>query len=191
VDCNADCNDLTTDGAKCFSKLACEPSLLFFSDYDSGLDCNTDAQDTQVLKPIEVVDQAENSTATDVSVSRPKCPGNLTFIYASVKPDTLFIGERICKCITESDLCTTCEVECNADCNDLTTDGAKCFSELACEPTLLFEVDYDYGLECNTDGQVTKVLKPIETVNEGVVQAENSTAIDVLDSGNTQQPKRN
>ena len=149
---------------------------------------------SHIVEPVaEPVESVESSTTSeDDSGSRPKCPGNLTFIYASVKPDAIFLGEQICKCITESDSCTNCEVDCNADCNDLTTDGAKCFSEFACEPSLLFEVDADYGLDCNTDAQITLVLKPIETTNEVVDQAENSTAIDVLDSGNngTNNPKQ-
>ena len=49
----------------------------------------------------------------------------------------------MCACITASNSCTRCEVNCNGDCNDLTTDGTKCFSELACNTNLLFEVDYD------------------------------------------------
>ena len=88
----------------------------------------------------------------------------------------------MCKCIAESDSCTICEVECNADCNDLTTDVAKCFSELACVPSLLFEADYDYGLYCNTDAQVTQVLKPIEPTTWVVDQAEKGTATDASDS---------
>ena len=64
-------------------------------------------------------------------------------MYAFVKPETLFLGVDICNCITESDSCTICEVDCTDDCNDLTTDGAKCFSELACEPSFLFRADCD------------------------------------------------
>ena len=67
----------------------------------------------------------------------------------------LILGEQMCACITERNSCTRCEVNCNADCNDLTTDGAKCFSELACYPDLLFELDHEFNGEQCRDGEET------------------------------------
>ena len=50
-------------------------------------------------------------------------------------------GNKICECLTKSNDCNRCEVDCMADCTDLTRDGSKCFSEYACIPELLFDVN--------------------------------------------------
>ena len=61
-------------------------------------------------------------------------------------------------------------MECQADCNDLTTDGTKCFSELACNPNLLFEIEN--GLECPAPGSTTEgaVVEPEDSEEGKVVE---------------------
>jgi len=50
-------------------------------------------------------------------------------------------GARICECLNSSDSkdCKNCEVDCEADCNDIVGVNGKCFSDLACEKGLLFD----------------------------------------------------
>ena len=48
-------------------------------------------------------------------------------------------GNQICQCLNKSDSCSKCEVDCMADCNDITKEASKCFSKLACEQFLLFD----------------------------------------------------
>jgi len=113
VDCTADCNDLTMDSSsKCFSELACDPGLLL--ELDTGLNC------------------PGSPSSTPVSTTVVPVVGSLSLI----RP-----GDGICNCI--SAFLHFCEVECTADCNDLTQDSitSKCFSEFACDKTLLLEVD--------------------------------------------------
>merc|ERR1711903_296812 len=63
-----------------------------------------------------------------VTSPRPKCPPTG--------------GSRICECKVQSE-CSSykCEVDCQSDCNDLSSEGGKCFSEFACQKDLLFEID--------------------------------------------------
>jgi len=50
--------------------------------------------------------------------------------------------KSLCECLTSSNSCSMCEVDCGSECRDLTGDGQKCFSKLACQSDLLFEVNY-------------------------------------------------
>merc|ERR550534_956310 len=51
-------------------------------------------------------------------------------------------GQSICLCKTPPSSCTVCEVECLADCHDITREGeGRCFSKAACNKDLLFEVE--------------------------------------------------
>ena len=64
----------------------------------------------------------------------------------SVIFSSLVGGSRICVCKNGSGIqseCSKfkCEVDCQSDCNDLTSNGGKCFSELACQQDLLFEIN--------------------------------------------------
>ena len=114
VGCTADCHDLSTDGTKCFSGFACNADLLF--EIDNGLECP--APGDAVVGPVETtfVDPAESTV-----VERTK----------------------ICECVvvSERQACAKCEVDCLADCNDMSREEGKCFSEFACNKDLLFEED--------------------------------------------------
>merc|ERR1719318_809687 len=72
----------------------------------------TSAEPTSSPKPTS--DPTGEDPTTEAPALQPKCP-----------------GVQICSCISPSEECERCEVECQADCNDLKTDGTKCFSESA------------------------------------------------------------
>ena len=76
--------------------------------------------------------------------SKEACPTEEKAVTTGTTPKTATTttckgGNKICNCLNNSDSCSKCEVSCMADCNDLTSDGSKCYSELACKPSLLFE----------------------------------------------------
>ena len=135
VECQADCNDLTTDGINCFSELACNPNLLF--EIENGLECPAPGSSTEgaVVEP-EVVEPAS---------PKPKCPAEeigkvFTYCIASYNISLPLGGNQICECLVSSPGCVKCEVDCKSDCNDVFKEDGKCFSELACQD-LLFEED--------------------------------------------------
>merc|ERR1719318_1439795 len=125
VECQADCNDLKTDGTKCFSESACNPNLLF--EIDNGLECPAPTGSTTEGAVVEPEDPEEGNVEEPAS-PKPKCPAEEIG------------GARICECLVPSPGCTKCEVDCQADCNDLVKEEGKCFSEYACQD-LLFELD--------------------------------------------------
>jgi len=124
VGCTVDCHDLSTDGTKCFSGLACKPDLLF--EIDNGLECP--APGDAVVEPVD-------PTVVEPVVPTVEGPGPVD--------STVVERTKICECVVVSErvACTKCEVDCLADCNDMSREGStKCFSEFACNKGLLFEL---------------------------------------------------
>ena len=76
-------------------------------------------------------------------------------------------------CLINSDTCSECEVDCKSDCNDLTRLGGKCFSELACQPALLFEEDClpveETFNQAVDEGKTAPLLKPNNPVEEPTI----------------------
>jgi len=69
-------------------------------------------------------------------------------VSTSVVPETTSAAPHhvvFCECVVaaaERDPCLSkCEVDCNADCNDLTEEDGKCYSELATQEELLLECE--------------------------------------------------
>merc|ERR1712153_214208 len=127
-----------------------------------GLAANTD-----------VVNSMKNQTATDTSEQKPTSAPTKKIIWPSFttalndvtdvkNPATVSPTRNIednesstaeentgdiiltqCECVTPTESCDKCEVDCGSDCNDLTREGGRCFSVFACDrDLLLFDVDY-------------------------------------------------
>ena len=70
--------------------------------------------------------EVDNTHRPDHSVPPPPPPIGFTIQYK----------HWLCECLfSESRDCKTCEVDCEADCNDLVGESGKCFSDLACNDT--------------------------------------------------------
>ena len=85
----------------------------------------------------EPVHQHVTSSTTVSPVTHGKCTIN--------KNNCLDINiagdDDFCVCLLPNQSCDICEVTCQADCNDLSREGGRCFSSLACDGTLQFELD--------------------------------------------------
>merc|ERR1712129_519469 len=114
----------------------------------------------------DVVKSIKNQTATDTSEQKPTSAPIKKIIWPSfttaVSPTRSIedkesstaeenTGDIIltqCECVTPTESCDKCEVDCGSDCNDLTKEGGsfwagRCFSVFACDrDLLLFDVDY-------------------------------------------------
>ena len=83
-------------------------------------------QSKEACKPTD--DKPKEGTTPKLTTPKPTSPNPIG-------------GDKICLCVNSSisNSCTKCEVDCMSDCNDLTKEGEKCFSELACQSALLFD----------------------------------------------------
>ena len=113
----------------------------------------------------DVVNSIKNQTATDTSEQKPTSAPTKKIIWLSALNDVTDVknptrniedpesstaeentGDIIltqCECVTPTEFCDKCEVDCGSDCNDLTKEGGRCFSVFACDrDLLLFDVDY-------------------------------------------------
>merc|ERR1712129_386898 len=121
----------------------------------------------------DVVNSIQNQTATDTSEQKPTSAPTKKIIWPSFttalndvtdvkNPTTVSPTRNIedpesstaeentrdiiltqCECVTPTEFCDKCEVDCGSDCNDLTKEGGRCFSVFACDrDLLLFDVDY-------------------------------------------------
>ena len=121
----------------------------------------------------DAVNSIKNQTATDTSEQKPTSAPTKKIIWPSFttalndvtdvkNPTTVSPTRNIednesstaeentgdiiltqCECVTPTEFCEKCEVDCGSDCNDLTKEGGRCFSVFACDrDLLLFDVDY-------------------------------------------------
>merc|ERR1712086_1091492 len=126
----------------------------------------------------DVVNSIKNQTATDTSEQKPTSAPTKKIIWPSFNTALNYVtdvknptslsptrniednesstaeentGDIIltqCECVTPTESCDKCEVDCGSDCNDLTKEGGsfwgkRCFSVFACDrDLLLFDVDY-------------------------------------------------
>ena len=119
------CSDATParGGGRCQSKEACKPTD------DKPKEGTTPKLTTPKPTTTEPTDdKPKEGTTPKLTTPKPTSPNPIG-------------GDKICLCVNSSisNSCTKCEVDCMSDCNDLTKEGEKCFSELACQPALLFD----------------------------------------------------
>merc|ERR1712086_491235 len=115
----------------------------------------------------DVVNSIKNQTATDPSEQKPTSAqtkkivwpfsttalNDVTDITGNIEDNESSTAEENtgdiiltqCECVTPTEFCEKCEVDCGSDCNDLTKEGGRCFSVFACDrDLLLFDVDYSF-----------------------------------------------
>merc|ERR1719186_2571218 len=124
------CSDATParGGGRCQSKEACKPTTTESTD-DKPKEGTTPKLTTPKPTTTESPDdKPKEGTTPKLTTPKPTSPNPIG-------------GDKICLCVNSSisNSCTKCEVDCMSDCNDLTKEGEKCFSELACQVALLFD----------------------------------------------------
>merc|ERR1712204_42650 len=100
---------------------------IIWPSFTTALNDVTDVKNPTTVSPTRNIEDNESSTAEE---------------------NTRDIILTQCECVTPTESCDKCEVDCGSDCNDLTKEGgsfwgARCFSVFACDrDLLLFDVDY-------------------------------------------------
>ena len=121
-----DCNDLKSQDGKCYSENACRPSLLF----------EENCRNEEVVTVLPIC-QLKKGAVVDLLFNEENCqrePNDIENVG----------GSQACQCLVDNDDCNQCEVDCMSDCNDLSIEEGKCFSENACNKQLLFDEILEY-----------------------------------------------
>merc|ERR1712142_843533 len=83
--------------------------------------------------------RCQSNLACEPSEPAPPKPTDAPSVPTTDGCSSIDRGSQICECKDKTPPCDECEVDRNADCNDLKKCGDKCFSTLACDTRLLFE----------------------------------------------------